>query len=71
MRRNRPKSYMYAQGNGYIVCHWSDHHNIYCCGVEIPYFQARASVGTANCPNPETCTKSTHQHYLDENGNWE
>ena len=56
------KSTMRAQGGGYIVSHWDDQVQCYREGAEVTYWQARASVGTANCRNPETCDKQTHNH---------
>ena len=56
------KSYMRAQGSGYIVSHWREDMNMYEESPEMPYFKARASVGTANCTDPH-CDKVTHNHY--------
>jgi hypothetical protein len=58
------KSYMYRQGNGWIVCHWDDDVNCYRASHELTYWQARQSVGTANCRHATDgkCDKWTHDH---------
>jgi len=56
------KTYMYKQGRGYIVCTWDDKVQCYRTSHEMPYFQARAAVGTDNCPSPQNCRKNTHNH---------
>jgi len=58
------KSYMYKQGEGYIVCHWDEQVHCYRCSGEMPYFAARAAVGSANCPHATDgqCDKPTHFH---------
>jgi hypothetical protein len=56
------KSYVYKQDQGYIVCHWDERREIYVQSRPMDYWSARAAVGTANCRNPKTCTKSTHHH---------
>lgn len=56
------KSYMRRQGSGWIVCHWDDTVQAYRESGEMPYHQARAAVGTANCTDPY-CNKWTHAHY--------
>lgn len=62
--KNKHKSYMRAQGNGYIVCHWDDTVQCYRESGEVTYWQARADVGEANCRNPSKCKIVSHDHYI-------
>ncbi len=61
-KKLREHSYMYRQGNGWIVCHWDNHFKSFVTSHEKPYSQARSEVGTANCRHPESCDKVTHYH---------
>jgi len=57
------KSYMASWGyNQYRVYHWDERVQAYRESASMNYWQARASVGTANCRNPKTCTKPSHFH---------
>ena len=62
--RNSHKSTMRAQGNGYIVSHWDEGVHCYREGGETTYWQARASVGSANCRNPAKCQIASHNHQI-------
>lgn len=55
------KSYMYRQGNGWIVCAWDERVKMYRASDERPYAIARANVGTDNCRR-HNCTIVSHRH---------
>jgi hypothetical protein len=57
------KSTMYAQGDGWIVSSWSDDYECYVSSSEMPYWSARAQVGSDNCKNPDTCQVASHMHF--------
>jgi len=58
----RNKATMYRQGAGWIVSEWDEMVHCYRVSQEISYWVARASIGAANCRNPKTCARPTHQH---------
>lgn len=61
MAKIKNPAYMYRQGSGWIVCTWDNGYGCYTTSNEMPYFMARAIVGTANCTRKH-CTCITHNH---------
>lgn len=61
---NAHKSYLVKWGpNQYKVYTWVETCRMYSESMSsFSYHQARAYVGSENCRNPQTCTKSTHDH---------
>lgn len=61
---NQHKSYMYRQGNGWIVAHWDEAVQCYRTSHEMPYYVARIGVGQANCRHAHDglCRIPSHQH---------
>ena len=57
------RSYMRAQGSGYIVGDWDSIVGCYRESHEMPYFVARAEVGSSNCTDVH-CRKPTHTHCI-------
>ncbi len=54
--RKAHPSYMYRQGNGWIVATWDGHVQCYRLSGETPYSQARAGVAEDNCPGGDKCS---------------
>ena len=65
MKKEREmKSYMYRQGDAFIVAIWDEAIKCYRESGAMPYGQARLRVGEANCPGARggVCRAAMHIH---------